>query len=108
MSSLDLLLSFVLHKNYELRRQHGPSRKSVPRVEVGCGHLTYNADAECMIIGVRGMFERIIAGKVPVTRSGQKRGVIHDYWLESEESKYSVMAPRHLMEEVRKHFHPNS
>jgi glyoxylase-like metal-dependent hydrolase (beta-lactamase superfamily II) len=107
MASLDLLLSFVLHQNMELRRQHGLRYESAPRVKVGCGHLTYEADAEIMIIEVRRLFERIIAGKVPVTGSGEKRGVIHDYWLESEDSKYSVMAPRHLAEEARKHFNPN-
>jgi len=107
MSSLDLLLSFVLHQNMELRRQHGHRHEPIPRVLVGCGHLTYEADAEIMVIEVRGLFERIIAGKVPVSGSGEKRGVIHDYWLESEGSKYSVMAPRHLAEEARKHFHPN-
>jgi glyoxylase-like metal-dependent hydrolase (beta-lactamase superfamily II) len=107
MSSLDLLLSFVLHQNMELRRQHGHRHEPIPRVLVGCGHLTYEADAEIMVIEVRGLFERIIAGKVPVTGSGEKRGVIHDYWLESEGSKYSVMAPRHLAEEARRHFHPD-
>jgi glyoxylase-like metal-dependent hydrolase (beta-lactamase superfamily II) len=105
MSSLDILLSFVLHKNSELRRQHGLGHEVMPRVKVGCGHMTYDADAEHMIVEVRAMFERIIAGKVPVTSSGEKRGVINDYWIESEDSKYSVMAPRHLAEEARRHFH---
>jgi len=106
MASLDLLLSFVIFKNGELRRQHGRSLDSMPRVKVGAGHLTYDADAEHMIIAVRILFERIISGKVPVAGSGTKRGVVHDFWLESEDSKFSVMAPRHLAEEARKHFHP--
>ena len=105
MASLDMLLSFVLHRNMELRRQYGLPHGPPPRVKVGCGHLTYEGDAENMIIEVRGLFERIIAGKVPVSGSGKKRGVIHDFWLESEKSKYSVMAPRHLAVEARKHFH---
>jgi len=105
MASLDMLLSFVMHQNMELRRQHGLRHESPPRVKVGCGHLTYEGDAETMIIEVRGMFERIIAGKIPVSGSGEKRGVIHDFWLESDDSRYSVMAPRHLAEEARKHFH---
>jgi glyoxylase-like metal-dependent hydrolase (beta-lactamase superfamily II) len=108
MSSLDLLLSFVIHQNAELRRRHGLRHEVMARVKVGCGHLTYEADAEHMILEVRDLLERIIAGKVPVTDSGEKRGVIHDYWLESEDSKYSVMAPRHLAEEARKHFHGTS
>jgi glyoxylase-like metal-dependent hydrolase (beta-lactamase superfamily II) len=105
MASLDMLLSFVLHRNMELRRQYGLPHGPPPRIKVGCGHLTYEGDAENMIIEVRGLFERIIAGKVPVSGSGKKRGVIHDFWLESEKSKYSVMAPRHLAVEARKHFH---
>jgi glyoxylase-like metal-dependent hydrolase (beta-lactamase superfamily II) len=104
MSSLDLLLSFVHFRNKDLRHQHGASHDPIPSVKVGCGHLTYEADAEEMILEVRGLFERIIAGKVSVINSGKKRGVIHDYWLEEKGSRYSVMAPRHLAEEARKHF----
>jgi hypothetical protein len=105
MSSLDLLLSFVEHQNKELRHRHDViSHEAIPKVKVGCGHLTQDADAEKMILEVRAMFERIIAGKVPVSGSGEKRGVIHDFWLENEDSRYSVMAPRHLAEEARKHF----
>jgi len=105
MSSLDLLLSFVQYQNEELRRRHHLSHESILRVKVGCGHLTYEGDAEHIILDIRALFHRIIAGKVPVTGSGKKRGVIHDYWLESEDSKYSVMSPRHLAEEARVHFH---
>lgn len=105
MSSLDTLYSFVLFRNLELRRQHGSSHGPIPRVKVGCGHITYEADAEYMIHEVRSLFQRIIAGKVPVTSSREKRRVIHDFWLEHEDSRYSVMAPRHVFEEARKHFH---
>ncbi|KAH7391375.1 beta-lactamase-like protein [Cadophora sp. MPI-SDFR-AT-0126] len=108
MSSLDILYSFVLYQNAQLRRQHGSDRDPIPRVKVGCGHLTYDADAECMIHDVQSLFKRIIAGKVPVTSSGEKRGVIHDFWLENEDSQFSVMAPRHLAAEARKHFHMTS
>ena len=108
MASLDLLLSFVIFRNEELRRQRGLCHNSMPRVKVAAGHLTCDADAEHMILQVRSLFERIIAGKVPRTGSGEKRGVIHDYWLESEDSRFSVMAPRHLAEEARKHLNPSS
>ncbi|CZS99003.1 uncharacterized protein RAG0_07519 [Rhynchosporium agropyri] len=108
MSSLDTLHSFVLFQNMELRRQHGSSHGSTPRVKVDCGHLTYDADAEFMIREVRGLFGKIIAGKIPVTSSIEKRGVIHDIWLENEQSRYSVMAPRHVAAEAREHFHPKS
>jgi glyoxylase-like metal-dependent hydrolase (beta-lactamase superfamily II) len=107
MASLDMLLSFVMHQNMELRRQHGFRHESPPRVKVGCGHLTYEGDAETMIVEVRGLFERIIAGKIPVSGSGEKRGIIHDFWLENENARYSVMAPRHLAQEAARHFHPD-
>ncbi|KAF8865366.1 hypothetical protein BDZ45DRAFT_444101 [Acephala macrosclerotiorum] len=106
MASLDLLLSFVLHQNQELKRRHDSSHDPIPRVKVGCGHLTYNADAESMIIEVQALFQRIIAGNVPVNSSGVKRGIVHDFWLESENSRFSVMAPRHLAYEARRYFHP--
>ena len=103
MSSLDLLDSFIRHKNTELRRQYADICEIVPRLRVCCGHLTYNADAEEMVTQVRELFERIIRGDVPVTRSLMKRGVLNDFWL-SEGSRFSVLAPRRLAEEARGHF----
>lgn len=105
MASLELLLSFVQYRNRELERQGSLSGKVMPRVKVGCGHRTYEADAENMITEVRGLFKRIIAGEVNVIRSGEIRGVLHDYWLEGEESRLGVVAPRHLAEEAREHFY---
>ena len=106
MSSLGLLLSFVRYTNNQLTSRHHSKYDSISRVKVGCGHLTYDADAESMILDVQAMFERIIAGEVPVTHSEEKRGIVHDFWLESDDSKFSVLAPRHLAEEAKKHFHP--
>lgn len=113
MSSLKLLLSFTRHRNKELEKQHSVAgaaneldrvRDPAPRVSLACGHLTYGVDAEETIMEVHGLFERIIGGRVEVRASEVKRGVTNDYWLESEESKYGVMAPRHLAEEARKYF----
>lgn len=104
MSSLDTLLSFVSHQNKDLKRRHSLSLEEVPRVKVGCGHLTFDADAEQMVFEVRALFRKIIAGKVAVTGSGEKRGVIYDYWLEGEDARYSVVAPRRLAEEARRYF----
>lgn len=103
MSSLDLLESFVQHKNAELLRQYVDLCDSVPRVRVCCGHLTLNADAQEMVTQVRSLFKRIIRGVVPVSRSLMKRGSLHDFWLE-EGSGFSVLAPRRLCEEAREHF----
>jgi len=116
MSSLDLLLSFSRYRNEELRRQYNlisrdgdkkaGEKEEVPRVLVGCGHLTISADAEEMVLEVQALFWRIIKGSVPVKRSGEKRGVVYDFWLESEESRYSVMAPRRLAEEASFNLNP--
>ncbi|KAI9648697.1 hypothetical protein NHQ30_003337 [Ciborinia camelliae] len=106
MSSLKLLSSFAKHRNAELARLHGSSETAAPRVQLACGHLTYDVDAEEMILEVQALFWRIIAGNVAVRGTEVKRGVIHDYWLENNEARYGVMAPRHLAEEARLHFRP--
>lgn len=105
VSSLGLLLSFVLFRNQELKRRYGTGQGSPPRVKVGCGHLTHNADAEIMIREVQCLFKRIIAGKVPRSGSAVSRGVVYDFWLESDDARYSVKASRRVVEEARKHFH---
>ncbi|KAH6669447.1 beta-lactamase-like protein [Halenospora varia] len=104
MSSLDVLLSFVRHQNRELRRQHGLTHDPLRRVKVACGHSTYDGDAEQMLLDVQALFEKIIRGQIPVTSSGLKRGSLHDYWLENDNSRYSILAPHRLVEEARKHF----
>lgn len=53
---------------------------------------------------MRDLFRRIIAGKVPVRGNGEKRGIVYDFWIEGDDARYSVMGPRHLAEEARKHF----
>jgi hypothetical protein len=108
MSSLDLLLSFVLHQNQELKRQHGLSHDLLPRVKIGCGHLTFDADAETMIREVQTLFQGVISGSIPVCGSVDIRDVVYDFWLESKEARYSVRAPRHLVQEAREHFHPKA
>jgi glyoxylase-like metal-dependent hydrolase (beta-lactamase superfamily II) len=90
MSSLELLLSFVLYQNRELRHKHGLSHGSLLRVLVGCGHLTHNGDAESMIKEVQALFEDIITGNLPVTKSWNKRGVEHGFWLKNQCARYSM------------------
>jgi glyoxylase-like metal-dependent hydrolase (beta-lactamase superfamily II) len=104
MSSLEMLLSFVIHQNNVLERRHDSGHDGPPRVKVGAGHNTFAADAEVMIREVKELFERIIRGKVPVWRSWDKRGVLHDLWVEEDSASYSVVAPRRLMVEAREHF----
>lgn len=90
MASLDVLLSFVLYRNRELTRQHGLSHGPSPRVCVGCGHLTHKADAEKMILEVQQLFKKVIIGEIPIASTLEKRGVVHNFWLENDHSKYSM------------------
>lgn len=103
MASINMLLSFTLFRNKELERQYKGDAVA-PRVKVACGHNTFDADAEEMIREVKDLFERILAGKVSVYESVVVRCAINDFWLESEDAKYSVRAPRRLIEDARKHF----
>lgn len=114
MASLDVLLSFVRHQNEILRRQHdaefatadGAERSAKkgapPRVLVACGHMTAGADGEEIVVAVRALFERIIAGKVPVRETTYIRGDVYDTWDEGEEARFAVRGPRRLLEEVRR------
>lgn len=104
MASLNLLLSFTIFRNSELERQYGENIVATPRVKVACGHNTFNADAEEMVREVKNLFERIIAGKVPIYESMIVRGAFNDFYLENEDARYSVKVPRRLMDAARKHF----
>ncbi|QSZ29314.1 hypothetical protein DSL72_003827 [Monilinia vaccinii-corymbosi] len=109
MPLLNQLFSFTKHRNSELTRIKKSNEIAAPRVRHACGHLTYSVDAEGaedMFLEVQALFWRILAGNVAVKGTEVKRGVIHDYWLEDDESRYGVMAPRHLAEEARLHFSP--
>ncbi|KAL3422193.1 hypothetical protein PVAG01_06349 [Phlyctema vagabunda] len=105
MSSLELLLSFTQHQNSHLRQQYDlASSGKVERVLVGSGHLTSAADAEEMILQVQQLFRKIISGELQKSHSGVKAGVIYDFWTEGDDARYSVIAPRRLREEARRHF----
>lgn len=105
MSSLECILSFVLHRNQELRRQFLARLVRIPRVQVGCGHLTHSGDAESMIREVQTFFEGIIAGSISASESKEQRGILCDLWVEPSEANYSLFAPRHLVQEARKHYY---
>ncbi len=117
MSSLEALLSFIRFRNSELGRRgrgassedaHGPrpppEGSAPPRVLLGCGHVTASGDAETMAGEVRALFWGILQGSVPVRRSEVRRGEVFDYWCEGDEARFSVLAPRRLVEAARRHF----
>lgn len=103
MKSLDLIISFVEFENKKLdsRLKEMGSGEVVQRVKVGCGHVTFAGDAEDMAREVKGLFTRILEGRVEVLRSFVKRGEMFDVWDEGGGSRYFVEAPRRLCEEAR-------
>lgn len=100
MDSLKLLSSFIEEENSK--------DASAPRVKIGSGHITYSVDAANIVAEVQALFVNIIQGTVPVISSTKERGEICDLWMEGSEAKFSVQAPRRLMEEARKYYseHP--
>ena len=77
------------------------------RVRLGCAHQTPSVDAETMLLEVMALFERIIAGKVPVVQRQEKRGEMFCLWREEEgrdggEVRFAIGAPERLCEEVRR------
>jgi len=109
IESLYRMIHFVFFQNDELQRRHRliPDQP-LERVKVACGHISCGLDAEVMIVEVSYLFEKIISGRLPALGSLEKRGKIYDFWLESPESRYSVLAPRRLVEDARKHYYPES
>ena len=100
MHSLRILYAFIEEQN----NKHA----SAPRLKIGCAHITFSVDAADIVAEVQALFVRIIRGKVPVISSTEERGEACDLWMESPEAKYSVQAPRRLVELARKYFseHP--
>jgi glyoxylase-like metal-dependent hydrolase (beta-lactamase superfamily II) len=111
--SLDLIIDFVQYQNKDLVRKwnevhRGSTKSSVPRVKVGCGHVTANGDAEVMAKEVKDLFWGIVLGKVKLVKTETKRGVPFDTWMEDKDSNYIVSAPRRLVEEAREHISVNN
>jgi glyoxylase-like metal-dependent hydrolase (beta-lactamase superfamily II) len=100
MHSLRVLRAFIEEQNSK--------HASAPRLKIGCGHITFSADAANMVAEVQALFVNIIKGKVPVISSTEERGENCDLWMESPEAKFSVQAPTRLLEVAQKFFpeHP--
>ncbi|MCJ1438502.1 hypothetical protein MMC27_007892 [Xylographa pallens] len=96
MQSLEKLLSFVQEEN----RLHQSSA-----VRIGCGHITYSAaDGQGILQEVQRFFWDVINGIVPVRESSEKRGEMHDLWQKDEDARFSLMGPRRLVVDARRHF----
>ncbi len=95
MASLEKMLDFVRHRNAE------PGKD---RVRIGCGHITSDVDGEEILLAVKGFFWDVVHGKVPVTETKEMRGEPVDLWKENGHPRFSVRAPRRLVDEARRHF----
>jgi hypothetical protein len=60
------------------------------------------------LVEVQALFVKIIQGKVPVIKSIEERGEPCDLWMENPEARFSVRAPRRLVEAARKFFGEHS
>jgi glyoxylase-like metal-dependent hydrolase (beta-lactamase superfamily II) len=75
------------------------------RVKVGCGHQTAGADAEDIMKEVEDLWWRVLRGEVPVVETKTIAGETHDRWMEpGGHARFSLRAPRRLMEEAREFF----
>ena len=93
LASIDKLLRFVERKNAE------PGK---PPVKIACGHLTSSVDGHEILLAVRGILEELLAGKLPVKGSSVERGEEVVLWQEEGEPRFSVRAPRRLVDEARR------
>ena len=87
MQSLEKLLRFVEKKNNE------PGKAPV---RIGCGHVTSSVDGVQILLNVRQLFQDIIAGKLPIESSEEKRGEEFVLWKAAGEPIFSVAAPKRL------------
>ncbi|KAK8174465.1 beta-lactamase-like protein, partial [Phyllosticta citribraziliensis] len=110
MSTLRKLLSFVrLQNEYAiaegLNEYDHEGYGAAKRVTASCGRSTSVADAESSLVAVIALFDKLFADKVPVTETTMYRGDEYYTWMEEgDDVKYSIVAPRRMVEEARKQF----
>ena len=93
MASLDKLLQFVEQENQKAGK--------IP-VKVGCGHTTSSADARSTITEVQVFFWDVFKRRIPVKSSTETHGIIFDLWEDDGSPRFSLQAPRVLVERARK------
>ena len=93
MRSLDKMIAFVKAKNAE------PGK---PPVKIGCGHITAAVDGREILLTVKKLFIDLITGKVPIVQSEHRRGEEYATWKEKGSPRFSVTAPRRLVQDASK------
>ena len=96
MASIQQMKNFVQQKNEEAPESP---------IKVGCGHTTSSVDAHSTLTEVESFFWRVIEGSVPTKKSFEIRGIVFDLLQEDGDPRFSVQAPRLLIEDARKHWH---
>ncbi|KAL9121798.1 MAG: hypothetical protein Q9187_001650 [Circinaria calcarea] len=95
MQTLEKLVRFVEQRNAE--------SDQLP-VKVGCGHITSSVDGFEILVSVQQYFQDVLGGKIPVVRSIEK-GEIFDLWQADGEPRFSLLSPRRLVLDARRHLH---
>ena len=95
--SLDKLLSFV-----EAENTGDNAHKA--QLRVGCGHVTSSVDAKEILLAVRKLFSDILEGLVPIIQKEQKRGEEYVTWRQVGEPRFSVTAPRRIVDDAQQAF----
>ena len=93
LKSLQKLVKFVDEKN---------SESSKSRVRISCGHVTSNVDGAEILSAVQEYFHAVLDRKIPVKQSVVRGGYIFDWWQEEGEPRFSLYAPRFLIEDARR------
>ena len=95
MDSLEKLSDFVGQQNRD---------SGLPTLKIGCGHITSSADAASTLDEVKSFFDDVIAQRVPVIQTVEKFGVVINLWQADGNPRFSLQAPRFLVERARKHW----
>ena len=96
MRTLKKLLCFVRGKNAE--------RNDI-NVRLSCGHITASVDALEILVAVQEYFYNVLGGAIPVLKSIEIRGETHDLFQEAGNPRFSMIGPRRLVLDARRHFH---
>ena len=95
MASLEKMQRFVSKEN---------EVAGAPRVKVGCGHTTWSCDAATAIAKVQDFFSAVLKGQIPVQETSEKWATTYGYWESRGDPKFSLSAPRALIEHAREQF----
>ena len=74
-------------------------------VRLSCGHITASVDALEILVAVQEYFYNVLGGAIPVLKSIEIRGETHDLFQEAGNPRFSMIGPRRLVLDARRHFH---